>query len=69
MGISNSLGGPKRTYDYDEFLARGGAPWTLNFVKTRCDGRPSLLVYIGTKSDTAPDGVRLRLSANIFKSD
>ena len=39
------------------------------FVKTRCDGRPSLLVYIGTNSDTGPDGVGLRLSANIVKRD
>ena len=39
------------------------------FVKTRCDGRPSLLVYIGTKSDTALDDMRLRLITNIVNSD
>ena len=70
MGSSNSLGRPECTYE--DLRARCEAPWTFDakgrvsdFVKTRCDEHASLLVYSGAKSDTAPDDVRLRLSAKI----
>lgn len=63
---------PDNEYNYEELLARRGAPWTFDaegcidaFTKARQIGQASLPIYSRKKSDPVPDGVQLQSNTKI----
>ncbi|KAL7539070.1 hypothetical protein ACHAXR_013275 [Thalassiosira sp. AJA248-18] len=63
---------PDCDYNYEELLARRGAPWTFDakgciaaFAQARQNGKASLPIYSRVKSDPVPDGVQLQPNTKI----